>query len=98
VLLASKSGVPIVAFHIALESAWILNSSDKLMIPKPFTQALLSMSRMISVPEDASDVQLEQLHAQVQAAQERVRDFAEANVTRVGSPDFPVWKETPKRK
>ena len=98
VLLASKSGVPIVAFHIALESAWILNSWDKLMIPKPFTQALLSMSRMISVPEDANDIQLEQLHAQVQAAQERMRDFAEANVTRVGSPEFPVWKEMPQRK
>jgi lysophospholipid acyltransferase (LPLAT)-like uncharacterized protein len=96
VLLASKSGVPIVAFHIALESTWILKSWDKLMIPKPFSRALLSMSRMISVPEDASDVQLEQLHAQVQAAQERVRDFAEANVTRVGSPEFPVWKQIPK--
>jgi lysophospholipid acyltransferase (LPLAT)-like uncharacterized protein len=90
VLLASMSGVPLVAFHIALENPWILNSWDKLMIPKPFSRALLCMSRMIHVPQDASEVQLEQLHAGLQWAQERVRDFAEANVLRVGNSEFPV--------
>ena len=80
VLLASKSGVPLVAFHIALENPWVLKSWDRLMIPKPFSRALLCMSRMIRVPDDASDSELEQLHAQLQAAQERVRDFAERNV------------------
>ncbi len=84
VLLASKSGVPLVAFHIALENPWILNSWDRLMIPRPFSRALLCMSRMIRVPENASESELEQLHAELQAAQDRVRDFAETNVLRNG--------------
>jgi lysophospholipid acyltransferase (LPLAT)-like uncharacterized protein len=89
VLLASKSGVPLVAFHIALEDPWILNSWDKLMIPKPFSRALLCMSRMIHVPEGTDQVQLDKLHAELQSAQERVRDFAEHNISRVGSAEFP---------
>jgi lysophospholipid acyltransferase (LPLAT)-like uncharacterized protein len=89
VLLASRSGVPLVAFHIALENPWILNSWDKLMIPKPFSRALLCMSRMLIVPADADEGQLDRLHGELQAAQERVRDFAEANISRVGSADLP---------
>jgi lysophospholipid acyltransferase (LPLAT)-like uncharacterized protein len=84
VLLASKSGVPLVAFHIALENPWTLNSWDKLMIPKPFSRAFVCMSRMIRVPGNADQVQLDELHADLQAAQERVRNFAEENVTRMG--------------
>jgi lysophospholipid acyltransferase (LPLAT)-like uncharacterized protein len=90
VLLASKSGVPLVAFHIALESPWILNSWDKLMIPKPFSRALLCVSRMIRVPDDADERQLNQLHAELQSAQERVRDFAEAKISHVGSSELPI--------
>ena len=80
VLLASKSGVPIVAFHIAVENAWMLNSWDKLIIPKPFSSALLCMSRKIVVPGGASEAEIEGFHSDLQAAQERVRDFAETNV------------------
>jgi lysophospholipid acyltransferase (LPLAT)-like uncharacterized protein len=90
VLLASKSGVPLVAFHIGLEDPWILNSWDRLMMPKPFSRALLCMSRMILVPRDADESQLEKLHGELQAAQERVRDFADSNVLHVGSTEFPI--------
>jgi lysophospholipid acyltransferase (LPLAT)-like uncharacterized protein len=90
VLLAGKSNVPLVAFHIALENPWILKSWDSLMIPKPFSRALLCMSRMIQVPGDADEALLAQLHAELQSAQERVRDFAEANVSQVGNAKFAV--------
>jgi lysophospholipid acyltransferase (LPLAT)-like uncharacterized protein len=90
VLLASKSGVPLVAFHIALENPWVLNSWDKLMIPRPFSHAMLCMSRMIVVPPTADEAQLDRLHGELQAAQERVRDFAEAKVAQVGKMEFPV--------
>jgi len=88
VLLASKSRVPIVAFHIAVEKTWILNSWDKLMIPKPFSRALLCMSRMIVVPENATEAQVNQLHSELQAAQDRVRNFAEANVAKSKAEEF----------
>jgi hypothetical protein len=81
VVLARATGAPMVAFHIALEKPWVLNTWDKSMIPKPFSRALLRVSRKISVPEDSGDVERERYHAELQAALDRVREFAEANVT-----------------
>ena len=89
VLLASKTGVPIVAFHIAVEKAWLLRSWDRFMIPKPFSRALLCMSRQMAVPSGLAGTQLDQFHGELQSAQDRVREFAELNVSRVGGPGFP---------
>jgi lysophospholipid acyltransferase (LPLAT)-like uncharacterized protein len=90
VLLARATGVPMAVFHIALDKAWILNTWDRSMIPKPFSRALMRVSRKIPVPADADDSQKERLHAELQSALERVREFAEANVGKVGSAEFPV--------
>jgi hypothetical protein len=81
VVLARATGAPMVAFHIAVEPAWILNTWDRSMIPKPFSRALMRVSRRIIVPADASDSQKEEFHAELQNALERVREFAEANVS-----------------
>jgi lysophospholipid acyltransferase (LPLAT)-like uncharacterized protein len=90
VLLARATGAPIVAFHIAVEKAWILNTWDRSMIPKPFSRALMRVSRQILVPGDADDSQKERFHGEMQSALERVREFAEANVGNVGRAEFPV--------
>jgi hypothetical protein len=81
VVLARATGAPMVAFHIALEKAWVLNTWDKSMIPQPFSRALLRVSRKISVPADSGDAERERYHAELQAALDRVREFAEAHVT-----------------
>jgi lysophospholipid acyltransferase (LPLAT)-like uncharacterized protein len=90
VLLARTTGAPMVAFHIAVEKAWILNTWDQSMIPKPFSRALMRVSRQITVPPDANDSARERFHAELQASLERVREFAEANVEKVGSAEFVV--------
>jgi lysophospholipid acyltransferase (LPLAT)-like uncharacterized protein len=84
VFLARATGVPMVAFHIALENPWVLGTWDRCMIPKPFSRALMRISREIPVPPDADDAQREQSLAELQAALERVRDWAEANVSKAG--------------
>ena len=94
VLLARATGAPMVAFHIAVEKAWILNTWDQSMIPKPFSRALMRVSRRIAVPADADDSQKERFHGELQAALERVREFAEANVPNVGTTEFPAGKTT----
>ena len=88
VLLARATGVPMVAFHIAVDRAWILNTWDRSMIPKPFSRALMRVGRGITVPADADDSQKERFHGELQAALERVREFAEMNVRKVGSSGF----------
>jgi len=82
VVLARATGAPMVAFHIALENPWVLNTWDKSMIPKPFSRALLRISRKINVPENSGDEERQRYHAELQSALDRVREFAEANVGR----------------
>jgi len=92
VLLASKTGVPLVPFHIALEDPWRLPSWDRLMIPKPFSKALVCLGRQILASPDADDTQMQAVQAELQAALERVRDFAEAHVQEVGTAEFPLHR------
>jgi lysophospholipid acyltransferase (LPLAT)-like uncharacterized protein len=77
ILLAKKTGVSINCFYIAVERAWILNSWDQMMIPKPFSRALLYGSAPMYVPADATDEQMIALHQQMQETLERCRLGAE---------------------
>jgi len=77
VLLAQKTGVPISCFYIAVERAWILNSWDQMIIPKPFSRAVVYVSGPMSVPADATDTQMAALHQQMQETLERCRRGAE---------------------
>jgi lysophospholipid acyltransferase (LPLAT)-like uncharacterized protein len=94
VLLSSVSAMPMAAFYVALSDAWVLKTWDALMIPKPFSKALVRFSAKIKVPGDANAdaEQLAEYLKQLQAALERVTRFAEENVAQVGSPEFPIIK------
>ena len=80
VLLARNTGAPIVCFHFGVEKRWTLNSWDAMLIPKPFSRVCLRMARLIHVPPDADEQALARLHAEMQQALDRVRDYAEAQV------------------
>jgi lysophospholipid acyltransferase (LPLAT)-like uncharacterized protein len=92
VLLARSSRVPMAVFHIAIDRAWILNTWDRLMIPQPFSRALMRVGSLIPVPEDIGSEHLEHYNALLQASLDRVKAFAEANVERVGSAEFPFFR------
>ena len=79
VLLARMSGAPITAFYVAAERAWVLNTWDKMVIPKPFTRLHVQVAPKIFVPPDADDAALERYHAEMQAALERVMNVAETH-------------------
>jgi len=89
VLLAKATAAPMVAFHIAVENAWILKTWDGCMIPKPFSRALMRVSRQIAVPSNADERAMEGFHADLQSALDRVREFSEMHVCEVGSSEFP---------
>ena len=96
VLLSRASAVPMAAFSVALSDAWVLNTWDALMIPKPFSKALVRLSAKVQVPAEAADsemnAQMVEFHSRLQTALERVTRFAEEHVARVGSPEFPIIK------
>jgi lysophospholipid acyltransferase (LPLAT)-like uncharacterized protein len=70
----------------------VLKTWDALMIPKPYSKALVRFSAKMRVPAGADDAQMDDFHRQLQAALERVTRFAEENVVLVGSAEFPVIK------
>jgi lysophospholipid acyltransferase (LPLAT)-like uncharacterized protein len=96
VLLARASAFPMAAFYVALSDAWVLNTWDALMIPKPFSRALVRFSAKMRVPAETADADMDaqtaEFHRQLQAALERVTRFAEEHVAQVGSREFPVIK------
>jgi hypothetical protein len=78
VLLARMTGAPITAFYVAVERSWVLNTWDKLVIPKPFSRIYVRFARKIFVPPDADDAALERYHAEMQAALDRITEFADS--------------------
>lgn len=90
VRLSKISGLPMAAFYVALDNPWVLKTWDQFMIPKPFSRALVRLGRKITVPPDADDVQMKEYLTQLQSALEKVTRFAEENVARVGSREFPI--------
>jgi len=93
VVLARATALPMAAFYVAIEKAWVLNTWDRFVIPKPFSKALVRIGAKVYVPSDADDNQMIDYHQQLQAALERVTSFAEANVVGVGSPEFPILRK-----
>ncbi len=92
VALARSSGVPMTAFHIAVDKAWVLNTWDRLMIPMPFSRVLLRFGRLIPVPPQTSDGELARFEGELQSALDRCVEFAEANIRKVGSAEFPYYR------
>jgi lysophospholipid acyltransferase (LPLAT)-like uncharacterized protein len=89
VALARSSGVPLTMFHMAVDRAWVLNTWDRLIIPKPFSRVLMRFGKLIPVPPGASDADLDRYQQELQDSLDRVREFAEENIQKVGTPEFP---------
>jgi len=89
VALSKMTGAPMMAFHIGLDRPWVLKTWDALMIPKPFSRALIRVSASMPVPPDAKEVEMDRWQAELQSALDRAREFSEANVQKVGSQEFP---------
>ena len=59
VLLAKKTGNPVLPFTITAEKFWEAKSWDRPQIAKPFTRAHVYIAAPIFVPPDADDAELE---------------------------------------
>ena len=93
VALARSSGLALTLFHAAVDRAWVLNTWDRLMIPMPFSRVLVRVGKLIPVPQDATNEDVERYTTELQAALDRVCEFAEANVKRAGTCEFPYCRE-----
>ena len=71
--LAQTTGAPIGVFHLQPERAWVMNSWDRFLIPKPFTRIVVSWAQWTRVPTDAPAEQFESYRRQLNDAIERAR-------------------------
>ncbi|MFZ0636093.1 MAG: lysophospholipid acyltransferase family protein [Candidatus Acidiferrales bacterium] len=78
VMLARRSGKPILVFHIGVESGLTLEKTwDHFQIPQPFTRAVVVFAPPIRVSTDAGSEEMQQKQNEMQKTLERVRDIAE---------------------
>lgn len=68
ILLAKKTGNPLMPFVIECKSFWTLKSWDRLQIPKPFTKANLIIGEPIYVDAKANDEQMETKRLELQSS------------------------------
>ncbi len=79
VMLARRTGQPILVFHIGVERGYTFERSwDLFRLPHLFSRAVMVMAPPIYVPADAGRETMEKKHAEMQATLERVRDVAES--------------------
>jgi lysophospholipid acyltransferase (LPLAT)-like uncharacterized protein len=82
ILLAKKSGNPVMPFVVEARSFWRINSWDKLQIPRPFTRALVIIAEPVYVGPDASNEEVEikrlELQSKLDEAVERGQQWRES--------------------
>jgi lysophospholipid acyltransferase (LPLAT)-like uncharacterized protein len=71
--LAQLTGAPIGSFHLQPERAWVINSWDHFLVPKPFTRICVSWAQWTRVPADLCAEQFEPKREELNAALERAR-------------------------
>ncbi len=76
VLIASRSGLPIVPFAAASHKPCVLSSWDRFMIPRPFSAAAIAIEAPLTVPGDVSADSLEPYRLELQQRLLSARDVA----------------------
>ena len=67
ILLAKKTGNPVMPFSVETKNHWTIKSWDKLQIPKPFTRAKVCIAEPVYVEKDADDAEIENKRLELQA-------------------------------
>jgi lysophospholipid acyltransferase (LPLAT)-like uncharacterized protein len=78
VLLAKKTGNPLVPFTVEPAARWHLRSWDKMHIPRPFTRALAVIGQPIYVAADADDHEIERKRLELQSALDQLNAEGES--------------------
>jgi len=66
VMLAKKTGNPIVPFIVECSAYWTVKSWDRLQIPKPFSKACVFFSEPVFVGDGAGEEEVEQKRSELQ--------------------------------
>jgi len=77
VLLAKKTGNPLIPFSVEVSKFWTVKSWDNLQIPKPFSRALIVFREPIYVLKDADETEIENKRSELQSKLDEAVAFGE---------------------
>ncbi len=66
IVMAQLSGVPIIPAYLSVNRAWVLNSWDRTLIPKPFSTIFVRWGDPIIVPDQLDDETFERTRKQIE--------------------------------
>jgi lysophospholipid acyltransferase (LPLAT)-like uncharacterized protein len=90
ILMAEKSGAPIIPLGLSASRRWLIKSWDAFMIPKPFSRAYFLVGEPIFIPANLDDAGREHYAARVEVAINRLEREAER---RAGHLHYPAeWR------
>ena len=78
ILLAKKTGQPILPFTITAAKQWSINSWDMFQVPLPFTRALVNIAQPIYVPKNADENDLQAKRDELQQALDNLNNRGDA--------------------
>jgi len=61
VVLAKRSGAPIIPVYISISRAWVLHSWDRCLVPKPFSKIVIRWGRSTAVPKEVDEQVFEEI-------------------------------------
>lgn len=83
-MLAKKTGNPILPFTVSAQHYWTVNSWDRLQIPRPFTRARLIFGKPIEIDADADDevlaTKLNELQSELDLLTEKGSDWTDRDI------------------
>jgi lysophospholipid acyltransferase (LPLAT)-like uncharacterized protein len=79
IVMAQLSGVPIVPVYISVNRAWVLDSWDRFIIPKPFSTVVIRLDSPIYVPKsmDSEAFEITRKEIEQHLKENQVRDDQE---------------------
>ena len=79
IVLAQLSGAPIVPIYISVDRAWVLNSWDRFIIPKPFSTVVIRWDSPVHVPEKMDSEPFENTRKEIEQhlKENQIRDDRE---------------------
>ena len=90
ILMAEKSGAPIIPLGISANRRWLMRSWDSYMLPQPFSQTYFLVGEPIYVPPNLNEAGREAIAAQVEVATNCLEREAER---RAGHTNYPAeWR------
>jgi lysophospholipid acyltransferase (LPLAT)-like uncharacterized protein len=87
ILMAEKSGAPIIPLGVSSNRRWLMKSWDSYMIPKPFARCPFVVGKPMHIPADLNEEQREAYAAQLTIEINRLEKEAERLA---GHPNYPA--------